>query len=60
MAEKYTRKLIKAGTNSYVLTVPKELIDKFGWREHQKLEVVFGGRKHEFTVRDWKPKRKKR
>lgn len=52
--EKYVRKLIKVSTHSYSVVIPKELIDKFGWRERQKLEIVFGGRKHELTIRDWK------
>jgi len=47
-------KLRKVSTHSYAVTLPKELVKEFGWREHQKLEVVFGGKKHELVIRDWK------
>ncbi|MEX2008152.1 MAG: hypothetical protein WD850_01520 [Candidatus Spechtbacterales bacterium] len=59
MAQKYTRKLQKMSTHSYVLNIPKELVEEFGWRERQKLEIVFGGRKHDLTIRDWKPSAKR-
>jgi len=58
MANKFIMKLRKVSTHSYSITIPKELIKKFRWKERQKLEILFGGRKHEFTVRDWKPKKK--
>ncbi len=57
--KKFIRKLTKAGSHSYVLTIPKELIKKFKWRERQKIEITTGGRKHEFSIKDWKPKNKK-
>jgi len=57
--KKFVRKLQKMGTHSYSLIIPKELVKKFGWRERQKLEISFGGRKHTFEVKDWKPKKKK-
>lgn len=49
-------KLRRVSTHSYAVTIPKELIKKFGWRERQKLELLFGGRKSEITIRDWKKK----
>lgn len=54
MKKTYTRKLRRVSTHSYAITIPKELIEEFGWRERQKLKIEFGGRKHDFTVRDWK------
>jgi hypothetical protein len=43
-----------SGTHSYSLNIPKELVEEFGWRDRQKLEIIFGGRKHDLTIRDWK------
>ena len=54
MKEKFVRKLQRSGTHSYSLNIPKELVEEFGWRDRQKLEIVFGGRKHDLTIRDWK------
>ena len=54
--EKFIMKLRRVSTHSYAVTIPKELIKKFGWRERQKLELSFGGRKAEIIVRDWKKK----
>ncbi|MCK5059794.1 MAG: hypothetical protein KAR00_01440, partial [Candidatus Pacebacteria bacterium] len=54
MTKKFTRKLTRVSTHSYSVNIPKELIGEFKWKEKQKLEIVFGGRKSEFTVRDWK------
>ena len=58
--KKFIRKIAKAGSHSYVLTIPKELMKKFKWREHQKLEVTASGRGEKFSVKDWKPKSKKK
>jgi len=55
--EKYVRKIIKSSTHSYAVTIPKELIERFGWQKKQKVEIIFGGRKPELIVRDWKPKK---
>ncbi|HNW09487.1 MAG TPA: AbrB/MazE/SpoVT family DNA-binding domain-containing protein [bacterium] len=53
---KYIRKLQKASTNSYVITIPKELIEKFHWRERQKLEIVYDGKTAKLTIKDWRKK----
>ena len=53
-------KLRKVSTHSYSLTIPKELIKKFGWRERQKIVISYGGRKEELKIKDWKPKNKKK
>ncbi len=54
MSKKFVRKLQKASSHSYVITIPKELVKKFGWRERQKLEISFGGKKPELKIKDWK------
>jgi len=58
MAQKFVRKLQKVSSHSYSINIPKRLIEKFGWRERQKLEIIFGGRKHDILIRDWKKKKK--
>ncbi len=50
--KKFIRKIIKAGSHSYTITIPKELMKKFKWRERQKIEIVFGGKKHRFSIKD--------
>lgn len=52
---KYTRKLQKMGKYSYCVTLPKEVIDKYGWKERQKLVVEDRGQGH-LVVRDWRRK----
>lgn len=58
MAQKYIRKLQRASKYSYSINLPKGLVDKFGWRERQKLEIAFGGRKHDILIKDWKKEKK--
>jgi len=55
---KFVRKLQKVSSHSYSINLPKRLIEKFGWRERQKLEILFGGRKHDILIKDWKKKKK--
>lgn len=55
---KFIRKLQRTSRYSYFLTLPKSLIRKFRWRERQKLEVSFGGRKKKLTIKDWEKKSK--
>ena len=57
MAKKFIRKLQRSGTHSYILNIPKEMVDKFKWRERQKLEISFGGKKPELKIKDWVPAR---
>ena len=57
--QKFIRKLQKMSTHSYAINIPKELVDKFKWRERQKLEVIFTGRKHRLLIKDWQKKSKK-
>ena len=58
MAKKFTRKLTRVSSHSYTITIPKELIKAFKWRERQKLEIVVRGNKPQFLVRDWVPPKK--
>jgi len=34
----------------------KQLVKEFKWKERQKLELIFGGRKHEIRIKDWEKK----
>jgi len=54
MAKRFVRKLQRTSTHSYMLNIPKEIVDEFKWREKQKLEITFGGRKHDLLIKDWK------
>jgi hypothetical protein len=58
MKKEFIRKLQRASSHSYVLTIPKELIASFKWRERQKL-VLKSTKKGEIKIVDWKPKKKK-
>jgi len=42
--EKYTRKIIKTSRRSYSLVIPKKIIEKYGWKEKQKILVKDKGR----------------
>ncbi len=50
---RFIRKLQKNGTHSYTINIPKSLVKAFGWKERQKLELSFGGRKKELKLKDW-------
>jgi len=51
--EKHVRKLVKTGAYTYTLSIPKEIIEKYGWKEKQKLTVEDKGR-GALEIRDWK------
>lgn len=53
--EKQVRKLTKVSTYTYAVGIPKEIIQKYGWREKQKLTVEDKGR-GVIEIRDWKGK----
>jgi bifunctional DNA-binding transcriptional regulator/antitoxin component of YhaV-PrlF toxin-antitoxin module len=59
MRETFIRKIQKTSTHSYVINIPKELINQFSWREKQKLEIVYQGKK-EAVIRGYKKTKKKR
>ena len=52
------RKIQKIGKTSLATTLPKEMTDKLGWREKQKVVVkkVRGG----ILIKDWKPTSKRK
>lgn len=47
------RKLQRTGENgeSLMMTIPKELVEQLGWREHQKVTVHIYDKK--LIVEDW-------
>jgi antitoxin component of MazEF toxin-antitoxin module len=51
--EEEIRKLQVTGEDggSYMITLPKELVEELGWREHQKLTVHAYGKK--LVIEDW-------
>ena len=51
--EKYIRKLQKMSKYSYSITLPKEFIDKYGWKERQKLVIKDKGR-GKLEIKDWR------
>ena len=51
--EKYVRKLGKASKWSYNLVIPKEIIEKYKWREKQKILIVDKGR-GKIEISDWR------
>ncbi|MDZ7611463.1 MAG: AbrB/MazE/SpoVT family DNA-binding domain-containing protein [Candidatus Moranbacteria bacterium] len=51
--KKFVHKLKKNNPYSYSLTIPKEIIDKYGWREKQKITIEDKGR-GKVEIRDWR------
>ena len=54
---KRIRKITKVGGSSYAITLPKEIVKKFKWREKQRLELIVDEEKEEILVRDYEPKK---
>ena len=54
-SEKNVRKLTRVGKYSYTISVPKEFVDKYGWREKQKLVIEDKGNGR-LQIRDWRKK----
>jgi bifunctional DNA-binding transcriptional regulator/antitoxin component of YhaV-PrlF toxin-antitoxin module len=52
---KKTRKITKVGGYSYAITLPREIVKKFKWREKQKVELIIDESKEEIIVRDYEP-----
>lgn len=55
MSEKYTVKLNKTSRYSYTVVVPKEIVEKYGWREKQKMSIEDKGR-GKIQLTDWRKK----
>jgi len=53
--QKNIHKLKKSSTYSYSVTIPKEMIDKYGWKEKQKLSIVDKGH-GKIEISDWRKK----
>lgn len=51
--KKYVRKLQRVSTDSYTLNIPKEIIDQFGWREKQNLQIELKDRSRHIVIKDW-------
>lgn len=51
--KKYQRKLTRISSHSYSVVIPKELIEKYGWREKQKVSIKDKGR-GVLEIRDWR------
>jgi len=51
--EKHTRKLTKTSKHSYYVIIPKEIVEKYGWREKQKMAIIDKGR-GKVELRDWR------
>lgn len=60
MREKFTRKLQRTSTHSYIVNIPKIIINRFKWRDKQKVEIVFSGRKGQFVIQEVKKIKKRK
>jgi len=50
--KKFIRKLTKKGKYSYLVILPKEIIDSFNWKDRQKVVVKTYG-KNKILISDW-------
>ena len=55
MEQKFERKLIKNSSYSYTITIPKEVVEKYGWRGKQKMTIIDKGR-GVLEIKDWRKK----
>lgn len=54
--KQFVRKIIKTSRYSYSLIIPKEILQKYGWRERQKIVIKDKGR-GKLELRDWRRKK---
>ncbi len=52
MINKYTRKVVKNGRNSYYINIPKEIVRELKIKERQKLVIKKRGKG--ISIVDWK------
>ena len=52
LKQRNTRKLLRIGKTSLATTLPKEMKDRLGWREKQR--VVIKKVRGEILIKDWK------
>ncbi len=50
---KYTHKLTRSGLYSYSIIIPREVVEKYGWKERQKMTIEDKGR-GELKIKDWR------
>lgn len=53
--QKNVHKLKKSSAYSYSVTLPKEIVEKYKWKEHQKISIVDKGQ-GKIEIRDWRKK----
>jgi bifunctional DNA-binding transcriptional regulator/antitoxin component of YhaV-PrlF toxin-antitoxin module len=53
--QKSVHKLKKSSAYSYSVTIPKEIVAKYGWKEKQKLSIVDKGHGR-IEISDWRKK----
>ena len=53
--KKHIHKLTKVSNHSYALVIPKEIVEKYGWREKQKMTIKDAGR-GKVEIKDWRKK----
>ena len=51
--KKHTHKLTRTSKYSFNIIIPKEIVEKYGWREKQKMSIVDKGRGR-IELKDWK------
>jgi bifunctional DNA-binding transcriptional regulator/antitoxin component of YhaV-PrlF toxin-antitoxin module len=51
----HIHKLKKSSAYSYSVTLPKEILEKYGWKEKQKLAIIDKGNGR-VEIRDWRKK----
>ncbi|PIR72981.1 MAG: hypothetical protein COV26_00940 [Candidatus Nealsonbacteria bacterium CG10_big_fil_rev_8_21_14_0_10_36_23] len=56
---KFIRKITKKGKYSYLIIIPKGIIDNLHWRERQKVVLKTYG-KDKILISDYKPKSKRK
>ncbi len=55
LEDRNIRKLAKVGGGkTYALTLPIEVIRKFGWQEKQRLEIEVDEKRKRLIIKDWK------
>jgi len=50
-------KLTKSSQYSYSVTIPKEIVEKYGWKAKQKLTIEDKGR-GSLEIKDWRNKKR--
>lgn len=53
--QKNIHKLKRSSAYSFSVTIPKEIVEKYGWREKQKLVVKDKGQ-GKIEISDWRKK----